>query len=70
MGAVAGAMAGGVMMSMGLAFGAVFMLLAVPAVVAALALFALGRRDAPARWQKRGFCRRSNASGVSTARSD
>jgi MFS transporter, AAHS family, 4-hydroxybenzoate transporter len=45
MGAVAGALTGGVMMSMGLSFGAVFMLLAVPAVVAALALFALSRRD-------------------------
>jgi MFS transporter, AAHS family, 4-hydroxybenzoate transporter len=45
MGAVAGAMTGGVMMSMGLQFGAVFTLLAVPALVAALALGALSRRD-------------------------
>lgn len=48
MGAVAGALTGGVMMSMGLSFGAVFMLLSVPAVVAAIALFALSCRDAPA----------------------
>ncbi|MDR5815513.1 aromatic acid/H+ symport family MFS transporter [Caballeronia sp. LZ033] len=47
MGAVAGAMTGGVMMSMGLPFGAVFMLLAVPAFVAALALFALGGMRMP-----------------------
>lgn len=46
MGAVAGAMTGGVMMSMGLKFGAVFMLLAVPAFVAALALFSLSGIDA------------------------
>ncbi len=46
MGAVAGALTGGVMMSMGLSFGAVFMLLAVPAFVAALALLALSHRDA------------------------
>jgi MFS transporter, AAHS family, 4-hydroxybenzoate transporter len=45
MGAVAGAMTGGVMMSMGLPFGAVFTLLAVPALVAAFALGALSRRD-------------------------
>jgi len=46
MGAVAGAMTGGLLMSMGLQFGAVFTLLAVPAAVAALALGALSRRDA------------------------
>jgi AAHS family 4-hydroxybenzoate transporter-like MFS transporter len=46
MGAVAGAMTGGLMMSMGLQFGAVFTFLAVPALVAAFALGALSRRDA------------------------
>jgi AAHS family 4-hydroxybenzoate transporter-like MFS transporter len=45
MGAVAGAMAGGLMMSMGLKFGAVFTLLAVPAIAAACALVAISRRD-------------------------
>ncbi|WP_168788645.1 MFS transporter [Paraburkholderia aromaticivorans] len=45
MGAVAGALSGGVMMSLGLPFGAVFTLLAVPAFVAAFALFAFGRRN-------------------------
>jgi AAHS family 4-hydroxybenzoate transporter-like MFS transporter len=47
MGAVAGALTGGVMMSIGLPFSAVFMLLSVPAFVAAVALFALGRSDVP-----------------------
>ena len=45
MGAVAGAMTGGVLMSMGLQFGAVFTLLAIPAIIAAFALGALSRRD-------------------------
>jgi AAHS family 4-hydroxybenzoate transporter-like MFS transporter len=45
MGAVAGAMTGGLMMSMGLQFGAVFTLLAAPAFVAAFALGALSTRD-------------------------
>jgi MFS transporter, AAHS family, 4-hydroxybenzoate transporter len=45
MGAVAGALTGGAMMSMGLQFGAVFMLLAVPAMIAACALLALSRGD-------------------------
>ncbi|SAK45018.1 4-hydroxybenzoate transporter [Caballeronia hypogeia] len=46
MGAVAGAMTGGLLMSMGLQFGAVFTLLALPAFVAAFALGALSKRDA------------------------
>jgi MFS transporter, AAHS family, 4-hydroxybenzoate transporter len=46
MGAVAGAMTGGLLMSMGLQFGAVFTLLAIPAFIAAFALGALSRRDA------------------------
>jgi AAHS family 4-hydroxybenzoate transporter-like MFS transporter len=47
MGAVAGALTGGVMMSIGLPFSAVFMLLSLPAFLAAVALFALGRSDVP-----------------------
>ena len=43
MGAVVGALAGAVLMSMNLPFGAVFSLLAVPAVAAALALALMGR---------------------------
>ena len=46
MGAVAGAMTGGLLMSVGLQFGAVFTLLAAPAFIAAFALGALSRRDA------------------------
>jgi AAHS family 4-hydroxybenzoate transporter-like MFS transporter len=49
MGAVAGAMTGGLMMSMGLQFGAVFTFLAVPALVAAFALGALSRHGALAQ---------------------
>jgi len=43
MGAVVGALAGAVLMSMNLPFGAVFSLLAVPAVAAATALTLMGR---------------------------
>ena len=46
MGAVAGAMTGGLLMSMGLQFSAVSTLLAIPAFIAAFALGALSRRDA------------------------
>ncbi|AET94239.1 major facilitator superfamily (plasmid) [Burkholderia sp. YI23] len=49
MGAVAGAMTGGLLMSMGMQFAAVFTLLAIPAFVAAFALGALSRRDASAQ---------------------
>ncbi|SAL14704.1 4-hydroxybenzoate transporter [Caballeronia terrestris] len=49
MGAVAGAMTGGLMMSMGLQFSAVFTFLAVPALVAAFALGALSRHGALAQ---------------------
>jgi AAHS family 4-hydroxybenzoate transporter-like MFS transporter len=46
MGAVAGALTGGLMMGMGMQFSAVFTLLALPACIAAFALGALSRRDA------------------------
>jgi len=45
MGAVTGALAGAMLMSMNLPFGAVFSLLAAPAAVAAVALGAMGLRD-------------------------
>jgi AAHS family 4-hydroxybenzoate transporter-like MFS transporter len=45
MGAVTGALAGAMLMSMNLPFGAVFSLLAAPAAIAAVALGAMGMRD-------------------------